>query len=59
MSGVVVALLVVGYAVYLVLLRKWWPVLDDPDYFIRLKMEEDDNDRFFASLPKPNREWNT
>lgn len=54
----VLVVLVVCVMVFLGFLVSWWPVLDDPNHFIQLRMEEEETFRFFADLPKPDREWN-
>lgn len=59
MSAVIVTLLILGGIVYVVLALRWWPVLNDPDHYTREDTEEEmEHIRYFASLPKPKREWN-
>jgi hypothetical protein len=37
---VAVSVILIVLAVHVVLLIKWWPVFDDPDYFKRQEMED-------------------
>ena len=40
LETVAVSAILIALAVYLVLLIKWWPVFDDPDYFRRQEIED-------------------
>ena len=56
MSVIVIGLSAV-YLVYLALLIRWWPVLDNPEYFTRREQDERDHIAWAASLVEIDKEW--